>query len=114
MEKLKKCPLCGGELTLFDWKGEEITLSMLENKKLPQQFCAGCDCGFNFELGEKVYLAKFIERLNTRKPMERIVEQLEANSEWTDSTFDEDGYSNDDSFEVVRLDKAIKIVKEEM
>ena len=51
--------------------------------------------------------------LNNRKQMERIVKRLEEASYMTFPTFDEDGYSNDDSEEVVLLDTAIEIVKEE-
>ena len=44
---------------------------------------------------------------------EKIIEQLENASYWTEPTFDEDGYCNDDSDEVVYLNKAIEIVKQE-
>ena len=44
---------------------------------------------------------------------EKIIERLENASFWTDSSFDEDGYSNDDSEEVVDLHEAIEIVKRE-
>lgn len=44
---------------------------------------------------------------------EKIVEKLESESHWTESTFDEDGYCNDDSEEVVYLHNAIEIVKQE-
>ena len=44
---------------------------------------------------------------------EKIIEQLENARYWTESTFDEDGYCNDDSDEVVYLNKAIEIVKQE-
>lgn len=43
--------------------------------------------------------------------MERIEERLEEASCTTEPTFDEDGYSNDDSYEVVILSRAIEIVK---
>ena len=43
---------------------------------------------------------------------EKIIEHLENASFWTDSSFDEDGYSNDDSEEVVDLHEAIEIVKQ--
>ena len=46
------------------------------------------------------------------KPMERIIERLEKEKHSTLPTFDEDGYCNDDSWEVVDLDIAIEIVKE--
>lgn len=41
---------------------------------------------------------------------DKVIEQLENASHWTENTFDEDGYSNDDSDEVVYLQTAIKIV----
>lgn len=44
---------------------------------------------------------------------EKIIERLENASFWTDSSFDEDGYCNDDSEEAVYLHKAIEIVKQE-
>ena len=47
------------------------------------------------------------------KVFEKIIEHLENASFWTDSSFDEDGYSNDDSEEVVNLHEAIEIVKQE-
>ena len=47
------------------------------------------------------------------KVFEKIIEKLENASFWTDSSFDEDGYSNDDSEEVVDLREAIEIVKQE-
>lgn len=48
---------------------------------------------------------------NRREPIDKIVEQLEEASYRTESSFDEDGYSNDDAEEVVLLEKAIEIVK---
>lgn len=40
-----------------------------------------------------------------------VVKQLEDASHWEEPTYDEDGYCNDDSWEVVYLDKAIEIVR---
>ena len=48
-----------------------------------------------------------------KKVFEKIIEHLENASFWTDSSFDEDGYCNDDSEEAVYLHKAIEIVKHE-
>lgn len=48
-----------------------------------------------------------------KKVFEKIIEHLENVSFWTDSSFDEEGYSNDDSEEVVYLHEAIEIVKQE-
>ena len=47
------------------------------------------------------------------KEFEKIIERLENASFWTDSSFDEDGYCNDDSEEAVYLHEAIEIVKQE-
>ena len=44
---------------------------------------------------------------------EKIIERLENASFWTDSSFDEDGYCNDDSEEAVYLHEAIEIVNQE-
>lgn len=42
---------------------------------------------------------------------DKIVEQLEEASHWTEPHYDEDGYSCDDEYEVITLDIAIEIVK---
>ena len=44
--------------------------------------------------------------------VEKLIERLEEASHYEGSTFDEDGYCNDDSWEVVYLDKAIEIVNQ--
>ena len=41
---------------------------------------------------------------------EKIKQKLEEKSWWTSQTYDEDGYGNDDSDEVITLDEAIEIV----
>lgn len=41
-----------------------------------------------------------------------LLERLEESSYWTPSTFDEDGYSNDDSEEVIDLYRAIEIANQ--
>ena len=47
------------------------------------------------------------------KVFEKIIERLENASFWTDSSFDEDGYCNDDSEEAVYLHEAIEIVNQQ-
>lgn len=42
--------------------------------------------------------------------VEKVVEQLEKSHFHIESTFDDDGYCNDDSEEVVNLNEAIEIV----
>lgn len=48
----------------------------------------------------------------TAYDVDKVVGQLEEKSYMTDSTYDEDGFSNDDEYEVIDLNHAIDIVKE--
>ena len=104
-KRLIPCPFCGGELKIINW-----------HTVLGKDFGMSCkDCGMIFRSGRTTLTEKeAIEICNTRKPMERTVERLENASYMTECTFDEDGWSNNDNYEVVLLDKAIEIVKEEM
>ena len=43
--------------------------------------------------------------------VEKVLKQLEKSHFHTDATFDDDGYCNDDSEEVVNLNEAIEIVR---
>ena len=52
-----------------------------------------------------------LENLPTAFDVEKVVSELEKSHFHTDATFDDDGYCNDDSEEVVNLNKAIEIVK---
>lgn len=51
---------------------------------------------------------------NTRKPVDAVLDRLENAAFWTPQTYDEDGFRNDDSEEVVLLNRALAIVKEEL
>ena len=53
----------------------------------------------------------FIEQQPTAFNVEKVVEQLEKSHFHTDATFDDDGYCNDDSEEVVNLNEAIEIIR---
>ncbi|MBR4930736.1 MAG: Lar family restriction alleviation protein [Bacteroidaceae bacterium] len=105
--KLLPCPFCGGEAEVIGHyikagaNNFQYFVRCKKCKARPQPF-------YTFKKKEKA-----VEVWNTRKPMERILERLEEASFWTEQTFDEDGYGNDDSWEAVWLDKAIEIVKEE-
>ena len=51
---------------------------------------------------------------NTKLLKEALIEELNCNCYWTQATFDEDGFCNDDSEQVIDIDRAIEIVKEVM
>ena len=104
MSELKRCPCCGGENTI------EIL-----NELSPALKCS--DCGLIMTIPASFignYKKELHKKWNTRKPVDDLLERLENASYWTQSTFDEDGYCNDDSEEVIDLYKAIEIVKEVM
>ncbi|MDD7756771.1 MAG: hypothetical protein PUJ51_20075 [Clostridiales bacterium] len=52
-----------------------------------------------------------IEQQPTAFDVDKVVSELEKSHFHTDATFDDDGYCNDDSEEVVNLDEAIEIIK---
>lgn len=91
------CPFCNEELEIV---GKGHYFAHKTNGCILQHLC--------FEIDDD----EAVKRWNTRKPIDDIVERLEEARFWTASSFDEDGYCNDDSQEVVYLDKAIEIVKE--
>ena len=47
----------------------------------------------------------------TAYDVEKVLKQLEKSHFHTDATFDDDGYCNDDSEEVINLNEAIEIVR---
>ena len=57
---------------------------------------------------------RIIDILNSQPTafdVEKVVEQLGKSHFHTDATFDDDGYCNDDSEEVVNLNEAIEIIR---
>ena len=52
-----------------------------------------------------------IDEQPTAFDVDKVVKQLEESHFHTESTFDDNGYCNDDSEEVVNLNEAIEIVK---
>lgn len=111
MEKLKKCPFCGGELKIVNW-----------HTALGKDFGMSCkDCGMIFRSGRTTLTEKeAIEICNTRKPMERIVERLEQQERQYNRrakeflTLGEKVYHEKYYAKACSYDHAIKIVKEEM
>lgn len=96
---LKRCPFCGGRVAMNqDDYGYYVSCSE-----------EGCVVMTN-SYAEK----EAVEKWNTRKPLERVIKRLEDNSFWTEATFDEDGYCNDDSEKVIGLGVAIEIIRQEL
>ena len=52
-----------------------------------------------------------IKEQPTAYNVDKVIEQLEKSHFHTESTFNDDGYCNDDSEEVVNLNEAIEIVR---
>lgn len=91
-DKLKPCPFCGGEIEIVN-----ATQNIDEDHIIARCTC----CNFTFEYStyfahSKIARVKmnpsFVEAWNTRKPIDKIVEQLEeeviwANTHGTDAMF---------------------------
>lgn len=100
-QTLLSCPFCGGEATIY---GSKTGYGVMCKDK---PFCAILPAGFSTK-------ERAIEVWNTRRPMDRIVEQLEAvrkynevsYKEWMGATFGEMYKNRADSYE-----RAIEIVK---
>ena len=71
--KLLPCPVCGGE-TMFSDSMED---------RLAEVHCA--ECGARIDVKGYPALSKAIEKWNTRKQMERIIEKLEGKSRFYNS-----------------------------
>ena len=56
-------------------------------------------------------LYRLIDAQQTAYNLDKVIEQLQNASWWTDSSYDDDGYSNDDESEVINLEKAVEIVE---
>ena len=65
----------------------------------------------NLEIPFNADINNIIFSQPTAFDVEKVVEQLEKSHFHTDATFDDDGYCNDDSEEVVNLNEAMEIIK---
>lgn len=94
MEKLKKCPFCGGEAELI-------------GNRFFRVMCTEC----NAHIEDFETAIEAITAWNTREPIERIVDRLEENL----SIARQSSYGNEISLGIASgLNLAIEIVKEEM
>ena len=126
MSELKCCPFCGGEveIALTGNKGEQwfVTRGLGKNKCTCRVFMESNMFSADDSDTKEKERDKLIAKWNTRKPMDNIVEKLEAlkngasgcngvmceNCEYNDICFE-----GEQSFKVA-LDKAINIVKQEI
>ena len=58
-----------------------------------------------------MFVKELIKEQPTAFDVEKVVSELEKSHFHTDATFDDDGYCNDDSEEVVNLNEAIEIIR---
>lgn len=56
-------------------------------------------------------IIKCVENQPTAYDKDKVKEELENSRWWTEPTYDEDGYSNDDSEDVIELYTALEIVE---
>lgn len=94
--KLLPCPFCGGEAKYIKRTNEHPYVHAV--------WCENCNCRTSFEQSEK----EVIHKWNARKPMDRIVEQLECEmySEMKNAAF-----GKHHKQKAKGLEKAIEIVK---
>ncbi len=111
IEELKPCPFCGGKAKLYG----NTRLVGTKFKNYQVATCLNDDCSCRTGFCETV--AEAIERWNTRKPIEKVVEQLEKEKEIHTEHYNNSLYKNYPDVKrryeqtCFVIDKAIDIVK---
>ena len=84
--KLLPCPCCGGEAKIHNVEPHTHILAKFMPDCKCESFieCTKCTCAMSGDTEEEV-----VNAWNTRKPMERIVEQLEARHQFYENRFAE-------------------------
>ena len=99
MEKLKKCPFCGGEAELIKRKSNFPYIHGV--------WCIGCNCRTSFEKSEEIA----IEKWNNRKPVDDVLERLEEECVEYKNTWNK--YDDEVAFgQMNGMSNAITIIKE--
>lgn len=100
IDKLKPCPFCGGEARVNErYRGGTA------NRKMYWISCSACGISQQHDNTSGYrYQSKAIDRWNTRKPIDKVIEQLEKAS-----CYIEDGCGH--AGHLVFTDDAIEIVK---
>ena len=114
MKKLKKCPFCGVDCLYETFEVNDIGTT------IPVMFCNSCKIVFKVE-NDSPYLnddktyeylkEKTSNAWNTRKPLERVIERLETESDFFGG---EPMGTLQKSFYCKGVEKAIEIIKQEM
>lgn len=88
-------------------------MRLIDADKLMEDIIKICKCQPYLEgmQSEIVYIQDVVDEQPTAFDVDKVVEQLEKSHFHTDATFDDDGYCNDDSEEVVNLNEAIEIIR---
>ena len=111
MNKLKRCPFCGGEAELIKRKSNFPYIHGV--------WCIGCNCRTSFEKSEEIA----IEKWNNRKPVDDVLEHLEElkMAEYDDSDEEPEFADAEELFDegessgkFKAYGNAIKIIKEEL
>lgn len=110
---LKRCPFCGGEVRF-------VKTGCSSRGKIGYLFCDGCKESF-FKNDRWHTESELYEKWNTRKPLERVIEQIQelANAFQEDKQYEVhckdrcNGCSYKDCCACV-LERAIEIIKQEM
>lgn len=106
MGELKKCPFCGSEAIIY------------EDHEYNDAYMVGCKGFCKLEPMTEWCKTKeeAIAQWNTRNPMERIVKKLGASSIMlaTSKEYWENPQKGGNTMEVIPIQDAIKIVKEEL
>lgn len=79
-DKLKPCPFCGGEAMLNYFGSRPISYYQIS--------CSECGC----RQASSIHKESVINTWNTRKPIDRIVEQLEEQMNDAKNLWDDDEY----------------------
>ena len=86
---------------------------LIDADKLMEDIIKICKCQPYLEgmQSEIVYIQDVVDEQPTAFDVEKVVSELEKSHFHTDATFDDDGYCDDDSEEVVNLNEAIEIIR---
>lgn len=102
MSEIKRCPFCGGEATLTNKLSKDEY-----GQRLWNVCCFGCANRTSSYWDKEIA----IEAWNTRKPLERVIERLETESDFFGG---EPMGTLQKSFYCKGVEKAIEIIKQEM